>query len=208
MAAIDTTHPTETPVLRPAFPPEPVYRFTVEQYHEMARHGILTSDDKVELLDGFVVPRMTVHPPHSASMRLLRRELTALNLTGWFFDVQQPITTDESEPEPDVALIRGVEEDYNRKHPTPRDVGLVIEVSDDSLRKDHTVKKRAYARARIPVYWIVNLIDYCVEVYTQPSGPSDTPDYADRIVLSRGDELVVMLDDEEYGRIAVASILP
>ena len=84
---------------------------------------------------------------------LLPRVLPA----GWFLNVQDPITTPESLPEPDAAVIRGSRRDYRERRPMAADVGLIIEVADTSLAQDRGTKKRVYARVGIPVYWIVNL---------------------------------------------------
>lgn len=199
---------TSIPTTRPAEPPEPIYRLTVEQYHEMANAGILTSDDRVELLEGYLVARMTVHPPHATSVDLLRNELGAVVPPGWFVSSQRPITTESSEPEPDGAIIRGKLGDYASKHPSPADVALVIEVADDSLHRDRTVKQRLYARARIAVYWIVNLKDRQVELFTEPGGTKEQPKYESPQIIGEDNDVPVVIDGKTIGRISVASILP
>lgn len=208
MTLMPTTRTSGTPAPKPAMPPEPVYRLTVEQYHEMANAGILTSDDRVELLEGFLVPRMTVHPPHATCVDMLRRELDAIVPDGWFVGSQRPITTESSEPEPDGAIIRGKLSDYASRHPSPADVALVVEVADDSLQRDRTFKHRLYARAGIPVYWIVNLNDRQVEVFTQPGGTTEQPKYESPQIIGEDGEVPVTIDGKTIGRIAVASILP
>ena len=87
------------------------------------------------------------------------------------------VTLLTSEPEPDVIVVRGSNDDYVDRHPGPGDVVLVVEVSDTSLRSDQGFKKMIYAKSSLPVYWIVNLIDRRVEVYTDPTGPAEQPDY-------------------------------
>src|SRR5947199_10756848 len=90
-----------------AFPTEPIYRLSVAQYHAMADHGILDENDPVELLEGWLVQKMTKHPPHILVTLLIRQALERLFGEGWYVNSQEPITTPESEPEPDVFVVRG-----------------------------------------------------------------------------------------------------
>jgi len=193
---------------RLAVPPEPVLTLTVEQYHEMARAGILLDGDPIELLEGWLVNKMTKHPPHSVATSETRRALDQLVPAGWSVDAQEPITTDDSEPEPDISVIRGRRRDFADHHPGPDEVGLLIEVADTSLERDRGWKKRIYAAARIPVYWIVNLIDRQVELFTKPTGSGQQSDYASQQVFQAPDAVPVVLDGEEVGEIAVNDLLP
>jgi Uma2 family endonuclease len=118
------------------------------------------------------------------------------------------VTTRDSEPEPDVSVVRGRRRDYADRHPGPEDVALLVEVADTSLERDRGWKKRIYAAAGIPCYWIVNLIDGQVEVHAQPSGPGEQADYAAHQVYRRGDRIPVVLDGAEAGTIAVDDLLP
>ncbi len=199
-----------SPSLRPppALPCEPVWPLTVHQYHEMIRTGILTDDDPVELLEGVLVPKMSKNPPHSAATRRLREALRPLLPPGWLVDSQEPVTLGDGEPEPDVVVMRGVLDQYDARHPGPADVGMLVEVTDATLARDRGVKKRTYARGRISVYWIVNLVEGQVEVYTEPSGPTDTPDFGRRQDYRRGETVPVVLDGVEVGRVAVDDFLP
>jgi Uma2 family endonuclease len=183
-------------------------RLTVEQYHEMIRNGILTTENRVELLEGWLVPKMPKNPPHRFATRALRKALERILPAGWMVDPQEPVTTSESEPEPDISVIRADADDYRTRHPGPQDVGMATEVSDSSLHRDRTLKKRIYARARIPVYWIINLIDRQIEVYTDPTGPAAEPDYRLRHDYLPGDSIPVMIDSQEIGRLAVNDLLP
>jgi Uma2 family endonuclease len=150
-------------------PTEPVWPLTVEQYHRMVAAGILTPDDPIELLAGWLVQKMTKNPPHRIADRLVRLALEALVPPGWYVEAQQPITLEGSEPEPDIALIRGETTDYGDRHPQASDIGLVIEIADATLERDRTLKQRIYAEAAIAQYWIVNLNERVVEVYTEPT---------------------------------------
>jgi len=189
-------------------PTEPIVRLSVKQYHEMIGAGILGDDDAVELLEGWLVQKMPKKPSHSAVTRLVRKALMARVPKGWYVDSQEPVTTADSEPEPDLLVMRGDERTYRTRHPRPKDVALVVEVSDVTLHRDRTLKKRIHARAKIPVYWIVNLIEGHVEVYTGPSGPRPAPDYRRRRDYGPADELPVLIGRKEVGRLAVRELLP
>src|SRR5207253_2718120 len=115
--------------------------------------------------------------PLTALPRLASDALAPLLPAGWHIISQEPITTADSEPEPDIGAIRGKRRDYVESHPRPKDVGMIVEVADATLARDRGVKKTIYARAGIPIYWIVNLIDRCVEIYSDPTGPAKKPDY-------------------------------
>jgi Uma2 family endonuclease len=202
-----STVPT-TVALPPGVPPEPVVPLSVEQYHEMTRAGILLDGDSIELLEGWLVRKMSKNPSHSASTAKVRRQLEEIVPAGWSVDAQEPLTTDDSEPEPDIAVIRGLRENYNDRHPGPHEVGLLVEVADTSLERDRGWKKRIYAKARIQVYWIVNLVGRKVEVFTQPSGPREQPGYLQQQSFHPGDQIPVVLDGREVGRVEVVKLLP
>jgi hypothetical protein len=174
----------------------------------MIRSGILTDGDPVELLEGWLVVKMSKNPPHSTATRLLRRALERLTPTGWFVDTQEPITTLDSEPEPDLVVVRGEERQFLERHPSPEDLALVVEVSDTSLERDQTTKQRLYARSRVPVYWIANLPESRIEVYTGPSGPVEEPGYSQRQDFALTDEVPLTIDGREVGRLSVRQLLP
>jgi Uma2 family endonuclease len=191
-----------------AVPIEPVVRFSVEQYHAMLASGILQSGDPVELLDGLLVPKMTKYPPHTISTKLTCRVFNSLLPAGWHVACQEPITLAGSEPEPDVAVVRGDPRDYRRGHPGAADVAVVVEISDATGPRDAVTKKRVYAAAGIPVYWIVNLPQRCVEVFSEPSGAAEPPDYRRRDVYAESDEAPLTVAGAAVGRVAVAGVLP
>lgn len=186
-----------------------VYRFSVEQYEKMDECGILSRYDRVFLLDGLVVQKMTFLPPHVISMDQLNILLVRATPDGWYPSNQMPLVIGpRSEPEPDLKIVRGAPNDYRRQKPGPRDVVLIVEVSDSSLRLDQTIMKARYAAAGILVYWIVNLPADRVEVYSEPTGPDGTPDYRRREEFGRGDSVPLVLDGREVARVAVSDILP
>jgi Uma2 family endonuclease len=123
-------------------------------------------------------------------------------------DAQEPITTESSEPEPDVVVVRGDRRLYRDRHPGPGDLALVVEVADATLARDRGSKKRVYAQAGLPVYWIINFPERKVEVYTDPTGPAEELDYRSRQDYGPADEIPVVLEGREVGRIAVQELLP
>lgn len=194
--------------LTESIPHDSVYRLTVAQYHEMIDKDILTEDDPVELLEGWLITKMSKNPPHILVVGLTREALGKLVQGNWFVDSQEPITTEKSEPEPDVSVVKGNRRDFAERHPYPKEVGMLVEVSDASLKRDRTTKKRIYAAAQIAIYWIINLVEAQIEVYTKPSGPTAKPDFAHRQDYKRGDTIPVILEGKEVGRIVVDDLLP
>lgn len=182
-------------------------RFSVAEYHRMIRDGILSSGEPFELLEGYMVQKMPHGTPHDAAMDALEGVLPGLLPAEWFVRCQRAVTLDDSEPEPDHAVVRGPRTRYRDAHPGPADIGLVVEFADSSLRIDRTDKGRLYARAGIPVYWIVNLVDRRIEEYTNPSGPGDAPSYATRTDYPPGSAVPLTLDGVPLGTVAVADVL-
>lgn len=142
-------------------------RCTASRYFALVEEGLLSPDDRVELLDGIIVAMPPHAPLHAFGVRRVQRVLEAALGAGALVSIQLPlIAGDMSVPEPDVAVLRGREEDYLHCHPT--DALLVVEVADSSLPQDRLTKTRIYARARIAEYWIVNLRDRVVEWFCDP----------------------------------------
>ncbi len=189
-------------------PPDLVWRLDVSQYHEMIATGILAEDDPVELLEGCLVPKMPKSPQHTLATGLVHEAIVQRLPEGWFADSQEPITTADSEPEPDLRVVRGERRTYSERHPGPQDLGLVVEVSDATLERDRTLKQKLYARSAIPVYWIVNLRERKVETYAEPSGAVDLPGYHRQQEFFPGEEVPLILDGVEIGRLSVSALLP
>lgn len=120
---------------------------------------------------------MPKNPTHSSATRCTRLALERIISSDYFVDSQEPVTLSDSEPEPDIVVIRNTFEDYTERYPGVDDIALIIEVSDPTLSQDRGSKKRIYAREGIPIYWIVNLVDNQVEIYTNPTGENPNPDY-------------------------------
>ena len=191
-----------------AIPNDLILRLRIDQYHGMIQSGILTDDDFVELLEGWLVFKMSKNPPHRATTRLVRTALENILPPGWYVDSQEPITLSNSEPEPDIVVVRGDTRQYLDRHPGAEDIAMVIEVSDTTLQRDRTIKKRIYARAGIAIYWIVNLVEEQVEVYSQPIVDVEQPDYSQRLDFGRSAVIPIMIAGREICAIAVNSLLP
>jgi Uma2 family endonuclease len=193
----------------PAVPPPglPLYRFSVEQYHQLIQAGVLREGERLELLEGWLVPKMTINPPHPVAIKLLENELASRLPAGWITRTQAPITTRDSEPEPDVSVVHGPVRRYRDHHPRPDEIALVIEVADSTLTEDRTVKARLYAAARLPIYWIVNLVDGQVEVCTEPRG-GRSPAYRRRQDFGPSDSVPLLIAGKDCGTIPVGDLLP
>jgi Uma2 family endonuclease len=188
-------------------PPLLFHRFTVDQYHQLGKAGILTPEDRVELIDGWIVEKAVQKPPHARANVRLQRVLPRVVPNGLQVQFQLPITLSTSEPEPDGVIARGPEDRYDDAHPGPRDVLLVIEVADTTLAFDQGEKLILYAAARLPAYWIVNIPDQRIEVYTNPRG-GRRPAYRTRNDYGRGSRVPVILNSQTVGEIAVDDLLP
>jgi Uma2 family endonuclease len=137
------------------------------EYDRLVDLGMFTGE-RLELLDGALVVREPQGSPHAAIVDHVGRVLTAAFGPGWYPRLHAPLALDDdSEPEPDVAMVPGEPRDYVPAHPST--APLVVEVADSSLRLDRRLKAGLYARARIPDYWIVNLAERALEVHRDPA---------------------------------------
>lgn len=181
-----------------------IMKISVDRYHAMIEVGILGPDDPIELLEGLLVTKMPKDPPHIYSTRAARELLAKVLPDGWDVRSQDPVTLFDSEPEPDVAVVRGSMRDYTRRHPTLGEIGLVVEVADSSLERDRKVKKLIYARAEIPWYWLLDLINRRVELYSQPQDG----DYRQCSLRGASERIPIILDGVVAGELSVADLLP
>ena len=191
----------------PPAPAESLCRLSVEQYHDMARKGILVDGAPIELLEGLLVNKMAVSPSHHRATYRVQSALREVLPSSHFVASPSSVTLATSEPEPDVAVVRGSSDDYADRHPGPGDVALVVEIADSSLGRDQGFKKTIYAKSSIPVYWIVNLIDRRVEVYSEPTGATERPDYRLRRDFQGSEQLPLLIDRREVAQIPVSSVL-
>ncbi|MBI3269112.1 MAG: Uma2 family endonuclease [Planctomycetes bacterium] len=201
--------PSETPAILPtAIPRWPIHRLTVDQYHRMLEVGILGSGEPVELLEGWLVEKMGKNPGHRMAVRLVLTALERLLVSGWYVDVEAPVTLTGSEPEPDLSVVRGDTRQYADRHPGPADVGLIVEVAQSSLGSDRGLKGSIYAAAGIPAYWIVNLVDRRIEAYTEPTGSGAEAAYGRRQDHGEAETIPVVLDGRDVARLVVRDVLP
>ena len=142
-------------------------RWTRQEYERLAAEGFFHPEERLELVEGEIV-RMTLQgSPHATAVCLCADELWAACGLRYHVRVQMPLAlTDDSEPEPDVAVVVGSPRDYRDAHPTA--AALVVEVSDATLPYDRERKVSLYARVGIAECWIVNVLDRCLEVYRRP----------------------------------------
>jgi Uma2 family endonuclease len=181
-----------------------LYRISVDEYDRMVDAGVF-GDARIELIQGFLVRKMPKNPPNVIATMKLDRRLERILPPGWHIRREAPVRIPNfDEPEPDVAVVVGVLEDYSTRHPGPHEVALIAATSESTLAIDQGEKWLAYAAGRLPVYWIVNLVDRRVEVYTQP-GPAGYQSHTD---FTPGMEIPVVIAGVECGRIAVNDILP
>jgi hypothetical protein len=188
-------------------PAVPARRFTVDEYHRMGEAGVLTEDDRVELLEGWIVSKMIHNPRHDATIdhvhEVMRRRLPR----KWRIRIQSAITTGDSEPEPDLAIVPGPPSLYALHHPLAKDVALAIEVADTSLDHDRGLKSRLYARGRVPIYWIINLVDRVVEVHENPSGSGGRAAYKSRQFYRLKQSVPLVLERGELAKIPVKALI-
>lgn len=144
-------------------------RFTVDDYYKMIEMGMIEDYERSEIIDGQMVPKMTIGDRHAATVNRLNRSLATTLPEVILLSVQNPLRIGEfDEPEPDFVLSDLTKYDGTR-HPTPAETILVIEISDTSLKQDRDTKLPLYANVGIQEVWIVNLRDNVVEVHQQPS---------------------------------------
>lgn len=172
------------------------------EWHLMGEAGIFAPDSHLELIEGEIFTMPPIGFNHAGHVARLNRLFAHVWSQDIIVRVQDPVQLgDLSEPEPDFMLLRPNPDFYTTRHPTAADVLLLAEVSDSTLRFDKTTKLRLYANHNIPEYWIVNLIDNCLEVYRQPQDG----DYLHQSILSKTDNVdLLALPDI---RIAVGDIL-
>jgi Uma2 family endonuclease len=161
-----------------------ITRYSVDDYEEMIRLGVLTENDRVELIRGEIAPKMSIGPKHAICVKGLNALMVQRTAGIAVVGIQDPVRLIDSEPEPDVSLVRPPRQRYAAEHPGPLDIFLIIEVADSSLDYDRDTKRPMYAEAGIAEYWIVNLVDDCLEVYR---GPRPDGTYQDELILRRGE---------------------
>lgn len=179
------------------------HRFSVADYDQMIELCILTEYDRVELIRGEIIEKISIGEFHAACVRKLTRLFASRLGARAIVSVQNPVRLEDSEPEPDVTLLIPRDDDYAASHPGPDDVLLVVEVADSSIDFDRDVKGELYAENGIAEYWIMNVFDWTLEVHRLPQSDGR---YADVRVLTAADATdLVKLPDVTF---AVAELFP
>lgn len=159
---------------------------SVKDYDKMIEHGILTADDKVELLNGVIIEKMPKGTKHALSNDIFADLLKEKLGEKVYVRSQNPIVLDDySEPEPDIVLAKPPREIYLERHPNPEDILLIIEISDSTLGRDRVTKSLAYSKAGIEQYLLLNLQNETLEEYREPSEDG----YQFKRTLRKGDSL-------------------
>ncbi len=179
-------------------------RFSVPEYHRMIETGVLAEGDSVELLDGWIVEKMPRTPPHDAGIDLARDAVEPLLPAGWRLRIQSAITLSDSEPEPDLVVVRGPARRYTHQHPRAGDIALIIEVASSSIDDDRDIKGPIYATAGIRWYWLVNLIEGQVEVFSDPVGSI----YTTTKTYAATESIPLVIDGVTVGMVPVGDLLP
>ena len=188
--------------------PVPTKRWARVEYERLVDQAVFQPGDRVELVGGQLLVREPQGSPHAVAVRLAEDVIRAAFGSGWEVRGQMPVALDdESEPEPDVAVCAGSPRDYLAGHPS-RPV-LLVEVAEASLAFDREHKGSLYARADVPEYWIVNLVDHVLEVHRDPAPSADAP-YGWRFstLLRLGATDTVSPLTVPRARISIADLLP
>jgi Uma2 family endonuclease len=177
--------------------------WTVQEYHQMSELGILDSSERTELITGKIVLMTAKGTPHVIALQLTATSLQSqLNNTA-LIRTQDPIELDDfSEPEPDLAIVKGKILDYANRHPRPEDVYLVVEIADSTLKKDCEVKDKLYARSNIADYWVIDVKNRQAHIFRTPTPTG----YASHLILSESQTISPLVFPEII--LPISSILP
>lgn len=203
MAAIAAVESTTGPAVC-NWVPSHVHRLSVDEYQAMVASGVFGKKDRLHLVNGFLVEKMTQNPHPRTADDLCGQALALVLPPGWYVRSSQPVRLPPGGmPEPDRCVVRGSVRDYVARDPGPSDVGLVVEIADSGLDEDRR-QAAIYAAAGVPVYGIVNLVDRQIGEYTSPTANG----YATQEKYVPGRAVRVSLDGMTVGMISVDLILP
>lgn len=168
-------------------------KFTIDEYHQLVDLGFFSENERIELIRGEIIEMAPKRTPHSVCNSLLWKQLYELIGKQAEIRVQEPIALSaNSEPEPDVVIAKNKADNYLSAHPYVEDIILVIEISDSTLKYDRETKLTLYAEAGINNYWIVNLVDSRLEVYSSPfSDNKDRFDYRNKSIILSNEEITI-----------------
>jgi Uma2 family endonuclease len=190
----------------PTFTLEPtsLKRWTVQDYHRMSELGILDPNERTELIAGQIALMAAKGTPHVTALRLLATTLDGLLADrDVFMSTQDPIQLDDfSEPEPDLAIVRGTVLDYAERHPRPSEVYLVVEVADWTLKNDCETKDKLYAQAGITDYWVLDVKNRQLHIFRDPTPTG----YSSHLILAEPNQAVPLAFPSLI--LSLTSILP
>lgn len=169
---------------------QPIRRLiNVEEYYSMAAAGILTEKDRVELIHGEILEMSPIGSKHASVVMRMNDVLKELIGKAAIINIQNPIRiNDLNEPEPDVTLLKHKDDYYADRHPEPKDVEIIMEVSDSTYDYDKEIKLPLYASAGLPEYWIININKREIEIYKKPSGNG----YKKMEIFNHDDEITLI----------------
>jgi hypothetical protein len=183
------------------------HTMTVQQYQQLINVGVLTKDDRIELLEERIVPKAIHTPLHDSTRCRMAEVFFRFRRDDERIRQAASVELADSQPEPDFSFVKGRIREYETRYPNAQDTRLVVEIADNHLEKDRTLKQRIYARAEIAVYWIINLIEDRIEVFTQPSGPCEDPAYANCQMYKPGQSVPLVLDGQPVATIPVDELI-
>jgi Uma2 family endonuclease len=184
------------------------YRLTVRQFEKMIDAGIFRDDDHVELLGGLLVDKWVKKDPHNFSVGELGEFFRDILKGDWVVREEKSVVLGLFwRPEPDIAIARGPRARYRLKGPRRADLSMLVEVADSSYAKDRGAKWRKYAAVGVSVYWIVNLPLRQIEVYSAPAGRGQSAGYRDIKIYGADEEVPLIVEGRELGRIKVSEVL-
>jgi Uma2 family endonuclease len=202
--------PAQTAPTHSGLPEGIPYRLTAAEYLRMVEHEIIPTDRRIGLWEGQLYEKMAKRLPHPVASSEVAVALIRGLPGGWSIWPENPILLNEfTAPIPDMTVVRGVADDYIRRgsNPVPVDIGLVIELADSSLTRDLLQSLQTYARAGLPVYWVVNLVKNRIEVYSQPRVEGDTARDTVSETFEPGKDVPLILDGQEVARIPARDLL-
>ena len=204
MSTITKTKPVSL-LAGPDWVPSHLYRITLEQYEAMIASGAFNKRDRVQLINGYLVAKMTELPAHGAACDAIHLTLEPLLPLGWYVRTERVIRIPNyaSMPKPDVVVVRGNWRDYANRYPEPADIAMVVEVASSSLYEDRMMAV-IHGAGGVPTYWIINLVDRQVEVYSDPFQGG----YQSRVEFKPGQAIPVVIASQQVGTIAVDDVLP
>ncbi|MGE3818471.1 MAG: Uma2 family endonuclease [Isosphaeraceae bacterium] len=192
----------------------PRKRWSTAEFDRLLNAGFLEEGSRTYLWDGEIIEPRSENPPHvNAVANLCRFLMLALPAESFTLNVNAPVELAEGyKPQPDLSILNGPRSAYRRRAPGPADLAMVVEVSDSTYAKDSGPFLRQYARAGIPTYWIVRIPERRVEVYSNPSGPNQTPStYRQQKTYQLNDAIPLTLivdgNAQDLGVVAVRTIL-